>query len=158
MINAIKQGKTMLSDQKTFILNLSTLFESYITNSAWSKENANTEFCKSVDLNKDNYDQTKEFLSKARKSSFQNTNILSNIIFVTNDLPGLIKNLEKFNVNQGIQKSRGQINSMADKLVTIDKAFRLSMYNHALYHDDYIFNYNDFSSKNIHMNLGYRRY
>lgn len=79
------------------------------------------------------------------------------------DLDGLTKAIldRGFNINKGVKKWRGQINSMNALLNCFDIDYRNSLFNHNQFHvrngsvdwKDAL-NKSKFSYRNIHMNLG----
>lgn len=92
------------------------------------------------------------------------TNILNNSIFIVRDLNkflNIIKTDPSFNLNQGNQKWRGQINSLNSFINSFDQDFRNSLYSYNQYHISvdtispaYNLPRNLFSFNNIHKNLG----
>ena len=103
---------------------------------------------------------------KFELSSFNRNKSISIInasLFVVHDVSRLIKHIKAlgFNVNQGPQPWRGQINSISSFLNSFDLDFRNSLYNHNKYHVEKgtislqsQIARSKFSFKNIHMNLG----
>lgn len=90
-------------------------------------------------------------------------NLINSCIFVVGDIDLFIQDLIKlgYNVNEGPQKWRGQVNSINGLLTTMDMDFRNSLYNHNLYHVkkghvhlNYKLDKSLFSFRNVHMNLG----
>lgn len=91
------------------------------------------------------------------------TNLLDNCLFVVRDLNKFINIIKKggINVNQGSQKWRGQINSLYSFIACLDEDFRDSLYHYNLHHassgsksDVLKLSKDNFSFKNIHINLG----
>ena len=94
------------------------------------------------------------------------TNPFNKILFVVQDIETLIKNIsyKGYNVNQGPQQWRGQINSINSFLNYLDVDYRKSLYNHSVLHyskdniykgcRDEILTKEHFSFRNIHQNLG----
>jgi hypothetical protein len=62
--------------------------------------------------------------------------ILNSTLFVVSDLRSLIKNIRDngYNVNEGPQRWRGQVNSMSSFLSSLDLDYRHSLYNHYCRH------------------------
>lgn len=93
-----------------------------------------------------------------------NYSILNSSVFIINDLERFIKVLKgfNFNVNQGPQKWRGQINSTSSFLSIVDMDYRESLFNHYVHHNSklgfdkykYSLERKHFSFNNIHGNLG----
>ena len=104
---------------------------------------------------------------KSENESVIYDNLMHKTLFVVNDLNLFKSNLSNkgFIVNEGLQKWRGQINSISSFLSSIDSDYRESLYNH-----NKIFTSSNrflsfgknieplvksiFSYKNIHLNLG----
>lgn len=92
--------------------------------------------------------------------------LMNSSVFMVRDLNLLKENLSKLNydVNEGAQKWRGQVNSMNNFLSFWDCDFRNSLYDHHCYHIDNgrldygLLPRNKFSFKNIHKNLGQVRW
>ena len=94
------------------------------------------------------------------------TNPFNKLLFVVKDKETLLKNIIDmgYNVNQGPQQWRGQINSINSFLNYLDTDYRNSLYNHSQLHyskgnldnswNDEILNRNHFSFRNIHHNMG----
>lgn len=92
-------------------------------------------------------------------------NYISKFLFLVSDLDTFIKSIRDnidININQGPQKYRGSINYISHTLISFDKGFRDSLYNHNRKfigesgehrHDRYIPK-SCFSFKNIHINMG----
>lgn len=93
----------------------------------------------------------------------QDINLLNCNLFIVNDI-NTFKNAAKtynYDINEGPQKWRGQINSMSGLLSSIDSDYRNSLYYHNNYHvrfgqvdTNYALPKSKFSFRNIHMNLG----
>ena len=94
-------------------------------------------------------------------------NLTSRFIFFVPDISTFIESLKTnmTDLNQGSQKNRGRISYISHILNTIDKDFRMSMFNHnrvlleeyGLKNDKRLTFYipkSCFSFKNIHINLG----
>lgn len=118
--------------------------------------------------NTQNYEYIYKIMKQDTKGDF---NLLNRCVFILEDLYYLVDCLNKYiykgekKVSQGSQSWRGQINSMSNTLIIIDKDFRDSLYRHNQYHfekgnigNDKLLFRNKFSYKNIHMNLGYVRW
>lgn len=98
------------------------------------------------------------------KTSYDKFNFLSRVIFVTDDLDGLLKEIKVSidgSVNQGPQTWRGQNDSLSHVINTIDTDFRLSMNRHNQYHvnkgnilRNNLIGRSKFSYQNIHLNIG----
>lgn len=73
-------------------------------------------------------------------------NYIPRLIFVVDDKDTLIKLLEKWNVNQGPQKYRGNSSLIGHTIYQIDLAFRESMYN------NYVTYHSQFESRNYKVN------
>lgn len=92
--------------------------------------------------------------------------LMNSCVFMVRDLNLLKENLSKmdYDVNEGAQKWRGQVNSMNNFLSFWDCDFRNSLYDHHCYHIDNgrldygLLPRNKFSFKNIHKNLGQVRW
>ncbi len=91
--------------------------------------------------------------------------LLNGCVFLTtnNNIDVFINSIRDkgFNINAGVKKHRGSVNSMNNFLNLIDQDFRNSLYLHNLYHvrHDTLNQRNalikkHFSFKNIHMNIG----
>ena len=89
--------------------------------------------------------------------------IINASLFVVHNINDFIKNIKAqgFDVNQGPQPWRGQINSINSFLNSFDVDFRNSLYHHNKYHMEKRtissgsqIPRSEFSFKNIHMNLG----
>lgn len=101
---------------------------------------------------------------KLRKPDLENYNGLGRLIFITEDLSSLIKELqEHFNgkVNQGPQPSRGQSDSLSNIINSIDTDFRKSMNRHNQYHvnmrnipKNSLIGRSKLSYQNIYLNIG----
>lgn len=90
-------------------------------------------------------------------------NIINSCLYVVNDINDLKNKLTNkgYLINEGLQRWRGQINSMSGILSTMDMDYRNSLYNHNEYHvklgevdRDFYLPKSKFSFRNIHMNLG----
>jgi hypothetical protein len=85
---------------------------------------------------------------------------------VVKDKETLLKNISDkgYNINQGSQQWRGQINSINSFLNYLDTDYRKSLYNHSKLHytkgnidkswNDEILTKEHFSFRNIHQNMG----
>lgn len=106
-----------------------------------------------------------EYLSEYKRVNTYN--YLSRFIFIVSDLDSFINSIAKTigsEVNQGPQKHRGTSSYISYILISLDKAFRASMYNHNRTYVNYVWKTQDkydiyipkscFSFKNIHINLG----
>lgn len=94
------------------------------------------------------------------------TNPFNKLLFVVKDKEALLKNISDkgYNVNQGPQQWRGQINSINSFLNYLDVDYRKSLYNHSKLHysksnllatfKDETLTKEHFSFRNIHQNLG----
>ena len=106
-------------------------------------------------------DNKSEILEEWRNSRYS---IIDNCLFLLEDLESFIKHLRElgFNVNEGPQPWRGQVNSINSLLSLVDVDYRDSLYNHNHYHTkvvpkidkDLYIPKSKFSFKNVHMNLG----
>jgi hypothetical protein len=105
------------------------------------------------------------------KELFFNNNVklanpFNKLLFVVQDKETLLKNISDkgYNVNQGPQQWRGQINSINSFLNYLDVDYRKSLYNHSRLHyskdnidkswKDEILTKEHFTFRNIHQNLG----
>lgn len=105
---------------------------------------------------------------KVRKTNLDNYNFLSRVVFITDDLSYLIKDIRKSvdrNVNEGLQKWRGQSNSLSHVIDRIDADFRESLNRHNQYPvnvgtipKDSFIGRSKFSYQNIHKNIGNIRF
>lgn len=101
---------------------------------------------------------------KFSANNLVNYNFLSRVIFVVEDLDVLInslKGLKENRVNQGIQKWRGQSDSLSNVISVIDNDFRKSLNRHNQYHvnvgtipRESLIGRSKFSYQNIHLNIG----
>ena len=94
------------------------------------------------------------------------TNPFNKLLFVVQDKEALLKNISDkgYNINQGPQQWRGQINSMNSFLNYLDIDYRKSLYNHSKLHyskgnldnswKDETLTKKHFTFRNIHQNLG----
>lgn len=94
------------------------------------------------------------------------TNPFNKLLFVVQDKEALVKNIRDlgYNVNEGPQAWRGQINSVNSFLNYLDTDYRKSLYNHSILHyskgnldkswKDETLDKSHFSFRNIHQNLG----
>lgn len=99
-------------------------------------------------------------------SDLKLTNSFNKMLFVVQDKEVLLKNISNkgYNVNQGPQQWRGQINSINSFLNYLDVDYRKSLHNHSILHyskgnldngwKDETLTKNHFSFRNIHENLG----
>lgn len=98
-----------------------------------------------------------------------NINIFKSSIFVVRDLSKFIEDInnkcsKKYSVNDGIQRWRGQTNSMQNFVNLFDNDFRKSLYSKAWYHkrnETWIGDFkweslpkSNYSYVNVHMNKG----
>lgn len=89
-----------------------------------------------------------------------NINLLEHSLYFVTKLKPFLSSVEKrgYEINQGPQKWRGQLNGLRNKLFCLDIDFRKSLYNHSQYHfklcDQPNISRDKFSFDNIHMNLG----
>lgn len=93
-------------------------------------------------------------------------NPFNKLLFVVKDKETLLKNISDkgYNVNQGSQQWRGQINSINSFLNYLDVDYRKSLYNHSKLHyskgnidkswKDEILTKEHFTFRNIHQNIG----
>lgn len=114
----------------------------------------------SNDLAENLKDTTKEYFGKSIL-----LNPLSRLIFVVSDLEKFlleVRNSGFKNLNQGPQKHRGSGSYINYTLTNLDRDFRIAMYKHNThFHLNGRANYihkNKFSYKNIHINLGNKRW
>lgn len=93
----------------------------------------------------------------------QDINLLNSKLFIVNDINAFRKEAKKngYDISEGPQKWRGQINSMSELLSSIDTDYRNSLYYHNNFHVrfgqvdiKYALPKSKFSFRNIHMNLG----
>lgn len=110
----------------------------------------------------DKFTNKKIFLNK----DVEFTNPFNNLLFVVKDKKTLLKNVSDkgYNVNQGPQGWRGQINSINSFLNYLDTDYRKSLYNHSNLHyskgnldnswKDKTLTKEYFSFRNIHQHLG----
>jgi len=128
-------------------------------------------------FNKDYYEYTKIIYDTICPEKFTNKKIYLNnevklanpfnkLLFVVKDKETLLKNISDkgYNVNQGSQQWRGQINSINSFLNYLDVDYRKSLYNHSQLHyskgnidkswNDEILTKEHFTFRNIHQNLG----
>jgi len=93
----------------------------------------------------------------------QDINLLNSKLFIVNDINAFRKEAKKngYDISEGPQKWRGQINSMSELLSSIDSDYRNSLYYHNNFHVrfgqvdiKYALPKSKFSFRNIHMNLG----
>lgn len=128
-------------------------------------------------FNKNYYEYSKIIYSSICPDRFTNNKIFFNndvkltdpfnkLLFVIQDKETLLKNISDkgYNVNQGPQQWRGQINSINSFLNYLDVDYRSSLYNHSKLHyskgnldkswNDEILTKEHFSFRNIHQNLG----
>ena len=94
------------------------------------------------------------------------TNPFNKLLFVVKDKETLLKNIldKGYNVNQGPQQWRGQINSINSFLNYLDIDYRKSLYNHSKLHyskenidkswKDNILTEEHFTFRNIHQRMG----
>ena len=94
------------------------------------------------------------------------TNPFNKLLFVVKDKETLLKNISDkgYNINQGSQQWRGQINSISSFLNYLDTDYRKSLYNHSKLHytkgnidkswNDEILTKEHFTFRNIHQNMG----
>lgn len=94
------------------------------------------------------------------------TNPFNKLLFVVQDKEALLKNISDkgYDINQGPQQWRGQINSINSFLNYVDTDYRKSLYNHSILHyskgnidkswKDEILTKKHFTFRNIHQNLG----
>lgn len=99
-------------------------------------------------------------------SDIKLTNPFNKLLFVVQDKEALLKNISDkgYNINQGPQQWRGQINSINSFLNHLDVDYRNSLYNHSILHyskdniskmwKDEILTKKHFTFRNIHHNLG----
>lgn len=107
----------------------------------------------------------------AKKKIFLNndvklTNPFNKLLFVVKDKEILLKNISDkgYNINQGSQQWRGQINSLNSFLSHLDIDYRNSLYNHSKLHyskgnldkswKDETLTKKHFTFRNIHQNIG----
>jgi hypothetical protein len=88
------------------------------------------------------------------------------LLFIVQDKEALLKNISDkgYNINQGPQQWRGQINSASSFLNYLDTDYRNSLYNHSILHynkgnlsmewKDEILTKKHFTFRNIHEILG----
>jgi len=90
-------------------------------------------------------------------------NLLNNCLFVVRDLEKFLNfiKIKHKDVNPGIQKWRGQVNTMNNLIFCIDQDFRSSLYNYNQYHlnkknlsSNLALSKHNISFNNIHKNLG----
>lgn len=110
----------------------------------------------------DKFTNDKIFLNE----QVQFINLFRKMLFIVQDKEALLKNLKDkgYDVNQGPQSWRGQVNSISSFLNYLDTDYRKSLYNHSILHDyrdnlDYnlkneILTKEHFTFRNIHQNLG----
>lgn len=101
---------------------------------------------------------------KLKKPKLEKYNFFSRLVFITDDLHSLVKSLKvPFNgdVNEGIQKWRGQSDSLSHIIDSIDSDFRKSLNRHNQYHVNMgniprgsRIGGNKFSYQNVHLNIG----
>jgi hypothetical protein len=116
------------------------------------------------DFYKNETEGLKILSEKLRKPKLDNYNFLGRLVFITDDLDSLIKDLqEPFNgkVNQGPQKWRGQSDSLSHVIDSIDNDFRKSLNRHNQYHvnngnipRNSLIGRSKFSYQNVHLNIG----
>jgi hypothetical protein len=91
-----------------------------------------------------------------------NLNALNSCLFIVNDLNTLVKNIKAkgYEMNEGPQKWRGQVNSINNFLYSLDIDFRNSLYRHNQYHvkqgkidESLSLAKSKFSFRNIHQNI-----
>ena len=91
-----------------------------------------------------------------------NLNVINSCLFVVSDLNYLLKEVKSkgYEINEGPQKWRGQVNSMNNFLTSIDIDFRNSLYRHNQYHvkhnkinESLSLAKSNFSYRNIHQNI-----
>jgi hypothetical protein len=87
-------------------------------------------------LPKCNYNNTtlKEIFYVVKNNKLMNYYFLDKCIFIVSDLEDLINNLKDYSPNQGINRIRGQSNSLMNTISIIDNNFRDSLQNHHYYH------------------------
>jgi hypothetical protein len=128
-------------------------------------------------FNKNYYEYSKVIYDTICPDKFTNKNIFLNkdvkltnpfnkLLFVAKDKDTLLKNISEkgYNVNQGPQQWRGQINSINSFLNYLDTDYRESLYNHSKLHyskgnidkswNDQILTKEHFSFRNIHQRMG----
>jgi len=94
------------------------------------------------------------------------TNSFNNMLFVVKDKQALLESIfdKGYNISQGSQQWRGQINSMNSFLNYLDTDYRNSLYNHSKVHyskgnldkswNSDILTKEHFTFRNIHQNIG----
>ena len=83
-------------------------------------------------------------------------NILFNLVFIVRDLEGITSRIE--GANPGPQKNRGQVDSLTRRLCYIDQELFESMLRHAVMLRPGTFHKEQFTNKNLHINIGFSRY
>lgn len=103
----------------------------------------------------DEYDIDKSFL---KRKNFEH-----DFLFITDNLDHFIKNIKSNDIviNQGVQSSRGKINSLSMFLGHLDMDIRMAMSKHYCYNipiNERTLTNKNFSFKNIHMKSNNTRF
>ena len=133
---------------------------------AWQRKvyEAVVKFIQLYDFYKDEKEGLTMIQERLKKPNLEKYNLLGRLIFVTDDLNSLLKEIRKdYNpsVNAGIQKWRGQSDSLSHTIDSIDTDFRKSLNRHNQYHvnvgnipKNSLIGRSKFSYQNIHLNIG----
>lgn len=101
----------------------------------------------------------KYYFKNLKLAKNYNSNFINKFIFVVNNKQKFIDSLKDFKVNGGPRNFRHELNSLHSKLATVDYAFRKSLaFSLSPYLSRLALRHDNFSSNNIHRNLGYFRY
>ena len=118
-------------------------------------------FIKEILGSLDNYSRLVRDLKDDR--NIEPISIINSCLFVVKDIEKFIIHIRdnNYNINQGPQPLRGQINSINNSLSILDMEYRKSLYNHNNHHVNsgnlasrLKLNKEKFSFNNVHMNLG----
>lgn len=159
-----------------YVLDLKSLVE-FSYNLTYISNYENMTYILDNSFNRDYYEYNKILYNNLCPDKFTNkkiffnnevklTNPFNKLLFVVQDKEALLKNISDkgYNVNQGPQQWRGQINSINSFLNYLDTDYRRSLYNHSKLHyskgnldkswKDETLTKEHFTFRNIHQNIG----
>jgi len=137
---------------------------------AWEKNSyeAIVGLVKLYDFYKNDEEGLNMLQDKLKKTNLNNFNFLGRLVFITDDLQSLVKDIKNSvdsKVNEGPQAWRGQSNYLNHTISRIDSDFRESLNRHNQYHvnvgnipKNSLIGRSKFLYQNIHKNLGNVRF
>lgn len=113
------------------------------------------------------YQLIENSLLKYIESSHQPTiSIINSSLFIVDDIQLFVKKIKErgYDISQGPKTIRAEVSSIDSFLLSVDREYRTSLYNHHLHHmrrgcyeNPLMLTREKFSYRNIHMNLGNKK-